>query len=284
MYAKRKIVVFTGLDATLLDPHSYSWEPAAEGLDNLKKLGAGLVLVSSKTIPEMKSLAEDLGFHDPMIVENGGGLVWDRSSPIDLRFLRLPNAVERCDHDYSLLPLGRKHGDLMRSLEEIARETGVRIRSFSRMTLPEVSSLTGLNESGGKKAQQRLFDEPFLVLSSSGEDFQKIQCAAKARGLEAVQGGRFWHLIGHPGKGAAVSVLIKAYKDLFGEIFTVGLGDSPNDLPFLRLVDQPVILGESREMSRFQFPPGAIQIAEIGPSGWNRAMCTLLSSRLEASI
>ncbi len=286
MSAKRKIVVFTDLDATLLDPHTYSWEPALEALDKLKRLGAGLVLVSSKTLVEMKSIAEGLGFHDPMIVENGGGIVWKRSSPIDLRAWGPENLVEHCDDEDSLLlPLGTKHDVLLKFLEEISTDTGVPVRSFSRMTIAEVCSLTGLDEFEARKAQQRLFDEPFLVLgSSSGEDIRKLQSAAKARGLEVVQGGRFWHLMGHQGKGAAVSLLMKAYKKFFEEIFTVGLGDSPNDLEFLRLVDQAMILGGAREISASEAPLGAMRVAEVGPVGWNRAMGTLLSSLLEASI
>lgn len=275
--------MFTDLDATLLDPYSYSWEPATEALNILKIQGACLILVSSKTFPEMKSLSADLGFYDPMVVENGGGITWDSLCPYDLGLARETDPVEKLDDGkFVLIPLGMKHEFLLNSLEEISNETRVGVRSFSGMTVQEVSVLTGLDEEAAAKSQQRWFDEPFLVLSNTQEDVQKIQYAAKARGLEVVQGGRFWHLMGHGGKGAAVSLLIEAHTRTFGKIFTIGLGDSPNDFPFLALVDQPVIVGGLTDENQVpEILRRAIRTVEPGPVGWNSAMCTLLSAPWE---
>ncbi|MBW2618114.1 MAG: HAD hydrolase family protein, partial [Deltaproteobacteria bacterium] len=42
-------VVFTDLDGTLLDDQTYSYDEAAPALEKCRRLGAGVVLASSKT-------------------------------------------------------------------------------------------------------------------------------------------------------------------------------------------------------------------------------------------
>ena len=65
-----RLLVFTDLDATLLDD-SYSWAPAAEAIERLKRGKHCLVLSSSKTLAEMHALALELDLNAPLIAENG---------------------------------------------------------------------------------------------------------------------------------------------------------------------------------------------------------------------
>jgi predicted mannosyl-3-phosphoglycerate phosphatase (HAD superfamily) len=83
--------------------------------------------------------------------------------------------------------------------------------------------------------------------------------------------------MGHKGKGIAVSVLIQAYRKAYGAIHTVGLGDGPNDFPFLALVDSAFLLGGAH--SRFVLTEEmrkARLIHRSGPEGWNEAVLSLL--------
>lgn len=66
------LLVFTDLDGTLLDHHTYSWQPARPALERLDGLKIPLILCSSKTSPEMLGLRAELGNRHPFIVENGG--------------------------------------------------------------------------------------------------------------------------------------------------------------------------------------------------------------------
>ncbi len=60
-------------------------------------------------------------------------------------------------------------------------------------------------------------------------------------------GGRFHHILGKNDKGKAVEILKELYEKQFSSIFTVGIGDSLNDLPMLSVVDHPFFLkGEGR--------------------------------------
>lgn len=274
-----KLVVFTDLDATLLDSETYSWEAAREGLLALKERNAAIVLVSSKTFPEMKTLHGSLNLEDPFVVENGGGIFFRKGTPLISAF---PPEIHQqaCDYEgYLMLPLGVGYQDLVSALDDISTELGIRVTGFSSMTDREVADLTGLSLQEASKARVRLFDEPFVIQESTAESRSALQDMAAAGGLTAVQGGRFWHLIGHKGKGEAVALLMDAYRDLHGETYTVGLGDSPNDFPFLERVDVPVLVSatvNTEHLPKTSFPVRLT--SRPGPEGWNDAVLDILGA------
>lgn len=273
-----KLVVFSDLDETLLDGRTYSWEAATNALCALRERSAALVLVSSKTLPEMIPIHESLGLDTPFIVENGGGIALITSAPINSYLSPELFAMGQRIDDHVLIPLGVQYDDLVAALDDISEETGVTVKGFASMSEDEVAALTGLSLADAAKARQRGFDEPFVILDPTSEKGLRIEASAAARGITAVRGGRFWHLIGHEGKGKAVSIIIEAFRKCFGSVHTVGLGDGPNDFPFLALVDSPFLLGGAQK--RFEVPEEmgrARLILRPGPEGWNEAVTTLLS-------
>ena len=274
-----KVVVFSDLDGTLLDPATYSWKPAEQALSALKARQASLILVTSKTLVEVASLHRQLGLKDPFIFENGGGIVAQTGSQLGGYLAsRYPKTIESRDGHSLVFHLGKKYADLVLALAEISDELDVNLTGFSSMSDDEVKELTGLPLQDAAKARVRLFDEPFLLPQESFERQDEISAAAKRRGLRIVSGGRFFHLIGHSGKGEAVSILIEAFRHLCGEIITIGLGDSPNDFPFLQLMQIPILLGES---GHHRGLPESLKdlrrIEEPGPAGWNGVVLEVLS-------
>lgn len=273
-----KLVVFTDLDATLLDPDTYQWLPAQKALLELKARCCGLVLVSSKTHAEMLPLHRELGLSDPFIVENGGGIALSEGAPeqLSLRF-RAKLGEPVLSHGGMLFALGTRYCELTAALESMAAELGCRLQGFASMSAAEVALLTGLSEQEAARALARSFDEPFLVPDDLEGGNVLVQQAARRHGLTAVKGGRFWHLIGHAGKGEAVRVMIESYQDLCEPVLTVGLGDSPNDFPFLELVDIPVLLGASETTPSVPRPPAGIRRnPKAGPEGWSEAVFEIL--------
>ncbi|MEW6348805.1 MAG: HAD hydrolase family protein [Thermodesulfobacteriota bacterium] len=274
------IVVFTDLDATLLDAETYSWSAAAEALDALRRREASIVLVSSKTLAEMELLHRELELDSPFIVENGGGIVFGPHAPLAETLSRFPGVSRLPGMRLSMLPLGAGYDDLVVSLAEMAADVGLPLKGFSSMPEEEVASLTGLHQRDAALAKQRRFDEPFLVPDTSEAVSGAIERAAARRGLTAVQGGRFWHLLGHEGKGRAVSLLIDTYRQTFREVATIGLGDSPNDYPFLAVVDIPILVGGAAQGRALPAVlAGARMTSELGPKGWNTAILACLRER-----
>jgi mannosyl-3-phosphoglycerate phosphatase len=273
-----KLVVFTDLDATLLDPETYQWLPAQEAVLALKARDSGLVLVSSKTHAEMLSIHRELGLSDPFIVENGGGIALSQGTP-ELLFLRFRAKLGKPipSHGGLLFALGIRYNELTKALDSMAAGLGCQLYGFGSMSAEKVALLTGLSEQEAVGALARSFDEPFLLPDDLKGGDGLVHEAARRHGLTAVQGGRFWHLIGHAGKGEAVRVVIESYHDVCGPLLTVGLGDSPNDFSFLELVDIPVLLGAS--VASFELPPqlaGIRRHSKAGPEGWKEAVLGIL--------
>jgi mannosyl-3-phosphoglycerate phosphatase len=280
---RNKIVVFTDLDATLLDGATYSWQAARTALEALRKEKAGLVLVSSKTFGEMAPFHSEFGFDDPFTVENGGGIVFSDDAAVGRQLIDcLPEVNPIPKGRFLLFPLGTPYQELVRNLYDISLEIGVELAGFNSMSVAEIASLTGLSVQEAARARIRDFDEPFLLPQEAKPKAGALVLAAAKRGLTAVAGGRFWHLIGHSGKGRAVSILMEAYERLYGRTLTVGLGDSPNDFAFLELVDVPVIVGPSHQS--IVLPESicsARQTGKPGPIGWNEAILEILSEERE---
>jgi len=274
-----KIIVFTDLDATLLDPETYSWAAARESLQVLKERRAAVILVSSKTFAEMEHLHHELGLHDPFVVENGGGIFFPPESSLSSHVFNLCGYPMRQYGDHMLLSLGTEYERLVQSIVEISESLGVPLVGFSSMTDCEVADLTGLDLKEAGRARTRLFDEPFVIQGSAAGKEAVLQEIAAHKGLTAVQGGRFRHLIGHAGKGMAVALLIEAYRSIYEHVLTIGLGDSPNDFPFLELVDRAVLVGAAgKPLDLPEKLRDAHRTERSGPRSWNQAVLEILRS------
>jgi mannosyl-3-phosphoglycerate phosphatase len=177
----------------------------AEERRGFEKTEAALVMVTSKTISEVGLLHEELGFDDPFVFENGGGIAFRKATPLSEYLISWgPRVNEFQKGGFAVLSLGTRYEVLVKSLAKISAEVGTPLFGFSAMSDEEVAKATGLPAEQAAKARMRLFDEPFVMPESSPSLEAQIQDAAIRRGLAVVRGGRFWHLIGHAGQGKAV--------------------------------------------------------------------------------
>ncbi len=69
-----KPIVVTDLDGTLLDHHTYSYEPADALLAELRRLGIAVIANTSKTRAEWIRMAAEIGNEDAFVVENGSAI------------------------------------------------------------------------------------------------------------------------------------------------------------------------------------------------------------------
>ena len=263
-----RIIIFSDLDGTLLHPRTYSFEKAREALALVKGLGVPLVLVSSKTRAELEVWRERLANDHPFIVENGGGIF-------------IPNgyfpfsAVGAPLDGYNAVALGMPYEGVRRRFADLRAKTGAAVRGFGDMMLPEVMDLTGLPREDARLAMQRDFDEPFIFLKKRDERFLQ---AVEGAGLRWTR-GRIYHIMGDHHKGRAVVMLCRLYRQQFGSIETIGIGDSLNDLPFLLAVDRPILVRKLSGMHEDQIRiPGLIRTVGVGPAGWNEAVLKLLKT------
>lgn len=246
------LLVFSDLDGTLLDHDSYSFEAARPALACLRRIGAGLILATSKTAAEVAPLRSAIGWGAwPAIVENGGGL--------------LPAGVDAEDAagDYEIIRA--RLVDLPRGF-----------RGFGDMTEKEVADVTGLALPAARQARSRLFTEPGLWQGDAASLAAFIEAAQEA-GLQARRGGRFLTLSLGGTKADRMESLVATYRPAH----TIALGDAPNDIEMLEKAEHGVIVtnrtGSAMPRLAGEENGRIRRTTREGPAGWTEAMTSLLA-------
>jgi mannosyl-3-phosphoglycerate phosphatase len=262
-------VVFTDLDGTLLDHETYSFAPAAQALELLRKTRIPLILCSSKTRAELEGLQRDLNLEHPFISENGGGLF----IPKGYFPFAIPEA--RPAAGYLVIEFGVPYFHLVETLHRVAAEQRVEVVGFSDLTVEEVAADCKLPLSQARLAKLREYDEPFRILDPDPAVRNRLFRALHNAGLRITTGGRYHHLTGTDDKGQAIRKLASLYRKAWGGVCTIGLGDSLNDVSLLREVDVPVLVpnpaaGATSRLLRKV--PTAFVAPHPGPRGWNQAV------------
>ena len=268
------LLVISDLDGTLLAAATYSYEAAAKALEKMRRMDIPLVLASSKTRAEMEPIRAALGNRGPFIIENGGAVY----IPCGLFPFSLPGTSLR--GSYYVKEFGTPYEELRAALKDMAHLLGRSMKGFGDMSVEEVSERTGLSHADALLSKQREYDEPF-VIDGPAVYIEEFRHLAEARGLVCTRGGRFLHLLGPTDKGAACSYLIECYSHMRPQpgktLRSIGVGDSVNDLPMLKVVDQPILV----QRADGTYDPDVqlaylIRAPGIGPAGWNEAILHLL--------
>jgi len=251
-----QLLVFTDLDGTLLSHSDYRWDAASPALEHLANLGAGVVLASSKTAPEIDTLRQDMGLQEwPAIVENGAGLLQPHSKAI----AGLSN-----------------YAQLRAVLDNIPAALRMKFCGFGDMSVAQVADLTGLSPSAATLAKQRAFSEPGMWSGTSLEKADFLKELA-AQGVAAREGGRFLTLSFGGTKADQMAQII----DDLAPRHTIALGDAPNDVEMLETADFGVIIANPHK-APLPFLEGE-RLGRItrtdlaGPEGWNAAIMTHLA-------
>ena len=262
-------IIFTDLDGTLLDHHTYAWDKAAPALAQCREARIPVVMVSSKTRAEMEPLHKELGLQGPFITENGGGVFFPGGGG-----LKPPEAAEQDGLLYKLT-LGVSYSELCRALDETALSLNIKMTGFHNMSISDIMQWTGLSAQQAEKAAKRDFDEPFVLDQAGSCGDHELREILRKKGLELSIGGRFYHVHGKADKATALDKVAAWYKTNGFQVISVALGDSQNDFSMLRRADYAFYLGKGPAPA--EEIPGVIQAAEPGPSGWNRVILDFLT-------
>lgn len=273
------VLIFSDLDGTLLDHHSYSAEPVKPLLQSLKQQAIPVIFCSSKTFAEMCHLRQELDNHNPFIVENGAAVF-------------LPKQLFNKDLVDSKYPLIERESYIGISFCEpkshwlacIASESSIdksNYLGFSQMHLAELIAATGLDEASAKRAHQRDFGEPLQWLGDAQTKLSFIEIM-RDKGATILEGGRFLHVCGATDKGRALQWLRDYYQKITGadtKPTTIAAGDGNNDIAMLEAADRALII-----RSPVNAPPALKRKDNIwlstaeGPTGWAATMPQILLS------
>jgi mannosyl-3-phosphoglycerate phosphatase len=268
---KKGIVVITDLDGTLLDQQTYSYEQSLPAIEKLREAGIPLILCSSKTAAEMLPLQHELELKHPFICESGGAIY------LPQKYFQFPIAAIKPRRLLDVIEFGENILNLRKALQEAAQGCGARVKFFGGMTFQEIMFRTGLTLDQAIYARQREYDVPFYV--DSGDE-GTLLAALRASRLTVTKGDRFYHLTGGHGKGEAVKKLLDLYRRQWAMVVSVGLGNSANDLPFLREVDRPVLVrnpDRSWDPEVIRCLPSVARTECVGPQGWREAIEKILA-------
>ncbi len=271
---KSQLIIFTDLDGTFLDYHTYSFAAALPALELIKEKNISLIICSSKTRAEIVQWKNRINNFHPFVSENGGGIFIPHAYFSDRDLNAVAQRTEQTEA-YIVLILGTPYASLRRALEELRRD-GFAVTGFGDMDVAEVAQITELSIEEAALAKAREFDEPF-VFSGGGTRFEPLLGAITEKGLHCIAGGRLLHLTGNNDKGKAVEILTQLYRKKFGEITTLALGDSPNDFPMLEHVDYPILVRNHRgEHDPRIMLSNLIKADGIGPEGWRQAVINFI--------
>jgi mannosyl-3-phosphoglycerate phosphatase len=262
-------LVFTDLDGTLLDHHTYRFDEAEEMLGYLKSHDIPLIIVSSKTRPEVLEMQQKLEIRAPFIVENGAGAF----IPADSGLGGEPGS----DPLWHTLSAAKPYLEVRLFLKRMQEEYP--LKGFGDMEVSEVMALTGLSKKGAGDAMRRDYTEPFITEDETR--IPELREKALRVGLDIVQGGRFYHLITRgQDKGHAVREMAELYARRYGgAVRVIALGDGANDLPMLKEADDGVLIPRYDGSYAPIFEAGMHKAPYPGPKGWNQMLKELLDVR-----
>lgn len=275
-----KILVYTDLDGTLLNQDDYSYQEALPAIGLLKKFDVPLILVSSKTCDEILVLQKELGNVYPFVCENGALIA---IPPRTLQGAGMP--LLPCDivDGHRCYRCGESRETILKVLRALRSE--YRFFGFSDIGTEDIAHYTGLDPTLAELANKRVASEP-IVWRDAEENLMKFSRELSNHNLKVIKGGRFYHVMGQCGKGGAVCLLSELYqRDYGGSVYSIALGDSPNDLDMLKNVNLPIVIPrvdgtclEDPGLNNPVFAPFP------GARGWNNAVSGIMEKLLNSNM
>jgi mannosyl-3-phosphoglycerate phosphatase len=222
-----------------------------------------------------------MGHNHPFVTESGGGIFF----PDGYFSLRIPGVVRTAR--YLSIAQGRPYAEVCEALDDIAEECGVGVAGFHHMSLREIADNTGLRPRAAELARAREFDEPFYFTSADNKAIARFVEVARERGFDTRRGPKFWHFSANCDPAKAVRTLAKLFREATHiKLRLIGIGGSEQDLPWLRSVNQAILLPDSSEPAspsstaaqENKGQAGTVALGDApGPAGWNQAILNLLA-------
>ena len=218
----KNFLIVTDIDGTLMD-HNYDLSPALGTINLLKSMKVPIILCTSKTASEVRSIRNSIGINDPYIVENGAAIYGN---------------VINSNKEWELI-LGTSYQELREVLDYLSEVIEYPLRALNDLSIQEINELTGLNAIEIKKALDRHWSVPFL--NPPDKYIKQLQELALINDLNIFQGNRMSHLLSVKShKGKAITALKKYLNKTDSEV--IALGDSQNDLPLLEVADKAIVV------------------------------------------
>lgn len=233
----KKIIVFADLDGSLLND-KYEYDQVEPVIHQLLSLDVSIVFASSKTRSEIEFYRNKLQVTDPFIIENGSAII------IPENYFEMQYEFTRRLQGYKIIELGTPYLVVRDKLDVVRNRKRVHVVGFGDMSAEDIAKDCGLPLYLARLAKEREFSEPFKIVDGNEKE---VLDAISSEGLCYTRGGRYLHALGNCDKGKATSILKNLYLRQFKRIFTIGVGDSANDLTMLENVDKSFFVNKAAD-------------------------------------
>lgn len=266
------MLIFTDLDGSLLDHHSYSAEAALPLLRELCRMGVPVIPASSKTRAEIEHLRTELGLGGPFIAENGAAVYIPQHY-----FDTVPADTELRD-GYRVREFAPPRRQWLGVLAALEGEFPQEFETFETVGVAGVAAMTGLPPEQAALALAREYSEPVRWLGKPERREQFVD-RLHAKGATVQQGGRFMSVSGDCDKGTALAWL----REVFGErhagreLYDLAIGDSANDVAMLRAArDALLIRSPVHDFPELDRNGRTLYSEHCGPAGWSEGVARWL--------
>ena len=269
-------LIFTDLDGTLLDHHTYSFAPALSTLNKLAKQDIPVIANTSKTFAELIEIRGAMGLTTPFIVENGAAIY------IPISFLKEQPQDTVLKNGSWVKEFSSPISHWLEVLEQLKDQFSGEFSHFANMSIEDICDCTGLSEHDATLASTREYCEPVLWKGSQSSQTRFVE-ALQQLGASPLQGGRFLHVTGKCNKGTALTWLMSEYKKQFPDHLcqSIALGDGQNDIAMLEAADVAVrIKSPTSPLPALTRKNNVLTSDKFGPEGWAECIETLIFTTL----
>jgi mannosyl-3-phosphoglycerate phosphatase len=259
-------IVFTDIDGTLIDIYTGKFEGTDLLAKKLAKMEIPIILCSAKTRSEQEYLRNKIGLTDPFIIENGGAVVIPDGYFDDMGIMSYTRKK-----GYNLIEIGGHTNEITKRLSRIREELQINFKGTTDMTLDEISKKVKIPLPFAKRMSEREYGETILEMHPS--DLVRFSEVCKRNGLQVIHGGRYTDITQGNDKGKATQALIDLFKRKYRSMtpIFIGLGDSENDLPMLKLMDLSVLVQRPNGSWCESNIRNLVRCTGVGPKGWKNS-------------
>ena len=265
-------LVFTDLDGSMLDHHSYSYQDALPQLRSLEARGIPVIPATSKTRVEIERLREELGNGHPFIAENGAAVF----IPCGYFDKQPPATVER--DGYWVHESSRPREHWLRLLAELEQDFAGDFECFHRAGIEGIMRMTNLSRQRAAEANSREYSEPVKWFGGERDREVFLQHLQSA-GAQVLAGGRFLSVCGDCDKGRALQWLRQVYLQSQPALHChdLAIGDSLNDSAMLEAAESALVIRSTvHDFPSLQRTRGVLYSDDYGPAGWAQGVASWL--------
>ena len=259
---KKKIIIFTDLDGSLLDKETFKFEIVKDYLNELISRGIIIIPNSSKTESELLDFNEKNYLDLSFISENGSSI-----HGLNKIHQNLPNKVI----------ISRKKDEILKIYNEnIGLYFKNKIIPILELEIDKQQKILGLPLDKISLATKRVHSIPILFKGSEIEKNNFIKKISEI-GLTAQSGGRIINICDNTDKSKAMLKALQSIrKELDDEIITIGVGDNENDIEMIKQTDYPCLVKNDNFDSSLINIDNLIKSDEPSPKGWSDVIKTAL--------